>query len=592
MITFFDNIFGLVTVECPEDQELCFDDEPFVFGDFVFDPTEYEPGVYDFTFTEEGPCNTAECTFTITVIGPVTVECPEDQVLCTNDEPFVFGDFVFDPTEYEPGVYDFTFTEEGPCNTAECTFTITVLAAPVIVEQPSDISVLYGMNAEFSIVAEYVDAYQWFGPNGLIAGAEGASLLLEAVTLADQGEYYVQVTNECGVISSEVVTLTVNPWTQVIDLGGPVNGASTYLSLVEDDLATIFDPVMDDLQYVEFYQPNKVFVPGSLSFPFTEERGAKVGLKSGYPTSVTVTGYPTLGSIVNLPAGWSIMPVWSQGVVLAEDVFGPLGANLIMAVSIDYSGVYWPAYNIKTLEHLVPGNAYLVALGVAGTIDFDVPLLKATAPGYNSLPANKTSWNTVEMTGVQHIIAVTKDALAQLKIGDVLGAFNQNGMIAGMYEITERSSNIAIRIYGNEFTANNVNGFAEGDFLTFKVYRNGEIIDVTSIFDQNLPNTCFFTENGMSAIVGFKAEATSVNEFNADLVANLYPNPAKDFVTIETNFDIRNLKVVNYVGQVVLDRNIDQKGYQINTSTFGPGIYFVQIQTPDGVVITKRLTVN
>jgi hypothetical protein len=589
---FVITVLGLVTVECPEDQELCFDDEPFVFGDFVFDPTEYEPGVYDFTFTEEGPCNTAECTFTITVIGPVTVECPEDQVLCTNDEPFVFGDFVFDPTEYEPGVYDFTFTEEGPCNTAECTFTITVLAAPVIVEQPSDISVLYGMNAEFSIVAEYVDAYQWFGPNGLIAGAEGASLLLEAVTLADQGEYYVQVTNECGVISSEVVTLTVNPWTQVIDLGGPVNGASTYLSLVEDDLATIFDPVMDDLQYVEFYQPNKVFVPGSLSFPFTEERGAKVGLKSGYPTSVTVTGYPTLGSIVNLPAGWSIMPVWSQGVVLAEDVFGPLGANLIMAVSIDYSGVYWPAYNIKTLEHLVPGNAYLVALGVAGTIDFDVPLLKATAPGYNSLPANKTSWNTVEMTGVQHIIAVTKDALAQLKIGDVLGAFNQNGMIAGMYEITERSSNIAIRIYGNEFTANNVNGFAEGDFLTFKVYRNGEIIDVTSIFDQNLPNTCFFTENGMSAIVGFKAEATSVNEFNADLVANLYPNPAKDFVTIETNFDIRNLKVVNYVGQVVLDRNIDQKGYQINTSTFGPGIYFVQIQTPDGVVITKRLTVN
>lgn len=146
---------------------------------------------------------------------------------------------------------------------------------------------------------------------------------------------------------------------------------------------------------LSFYQPNKVFVPGSLSFPFTEERGAKVGLKSGYPTSVTVTGYPTLGSIVNLPAGWSIMPVWSQGVVLAEDVFGPLGANLIMAVSIDYSGVYWPAYNIKTLEHLVPGNAYLVALGVAGTIDFDVPLLKATAPGYNSLPANKTSWNTV-----------------------------------------------------------------------------------------------------------------------------------------------------------------------------------------------------
>jgi hypothetical protein len=63
-------------------------------------------------------------------------------------------------------------------------------------------------------------------------------------------------------------------------------------------------------------------------------------------------------------------------------------------------------------------------------------------------------------------------------------------------------------------------------------------------------------------------------------------------VNIETNFEIRNLKVVNYVGQVVFDRNIDQISYQINTANFGPGMYFVQIQTNDGVVITKRLTVN
>jgi hypothetical protein len=97
---FVITVLGLVTVECPEDQELCFDDEPCVFGDFVFDPTEYEPGVYYFTYNEEGPCNTAECSFTITEIGPVTVEFPEDQVLFFDDEPFLFGDFVLDTAEY------------------------------------------------------------------------------------------------------------------------------------------------------------------------------------------------------------------------------------------------------------------------------------------------------------------------------------------------------------------------------------------------------------------------------------------------------------------------------------------------------------
>jgi hypothetical protein len=96
----------------------------------------------------------------------------------------------------------------------------------------------------------------------------------------------------------------------------------------------------------------------------------------------------------------------------------------------------------------------------------------------------------------------------------------------------------------------------------------------------------------LSAIIDLKVAPSSINEHSADLNVNLYPNPAKDFVNIETNFEIRNLKVVNYVGQVVFDRNIDQISYQINTANFGPGMYFVQIQTNDGVVITKRLTVN
>ena len=590
--SFTITVLGPVTVECPEDQVLCYNGEPFVFGDFVFDPTMYAPGVYDFTFTEVGPCNTAECSFTITVLGPVTVECPDDQVLCANDDPFVFGDFVFDPAQYTPGVYPFTFVEQGPCNIAECSFTVTVLPLPVIVDQPVSVAVLYGMDAQFSIVAENVDSYQWYGPNGMIDGAVGSALLLEDVTLADQGEYYVELTNECDVVTSDIVTLTVNPWSQTINLGGPVNGASTYLSLIQDDLATIFSPIMANLQYVEFYQPNQVYVPGAISFPFTEERGAKVGLKSGFPTSVTVTGYPTLGTVVALPAGWSLMPVWSQGTVLAADVFGPLGANLIMAISLDYSGVYWPQYNVYSLQYLSTGSAYLVALAVPGTVDFNVPVVKSTVPGYVSLPANKTSWNKVEMTGIQHVIAITNDALAQLRVGDVIGAFNQNGRIAGILEVTDLSSNVAMRVYGNEFTSNTVNGFADGDAMTFKVYRNGEVINVTPSFDQNLPNTSFFAENGMSAIIGFKAGVNSINETAAELTANIYPNPAKDFVNIETNFEIRNLKVVNYVGQVVFDRNVDQMGYQINTSAFGPGMYFVQIQTSEGVVITKRLTVN
>lgn len=235
----------------------------------------------------------------------------------------------------------------------------------------------------------------------------------------------------------------------------------------------------------------------------------------------------------------------------------------------------------------------MINLAAPATLDFDVPPVPDKfAPIYASLPANKTTWNDVKMTGIQHAIAITVDALADLQIGDVVGAFNQNGEIAGMLEITSLKENAAMRVYGNEFTSRTVNGFADGDVLTFKVYRNGEVIDLNVTFDEQMPNTNVFAENGLSAIVDMKAGVTSVTDLTADLNVNLYPNPAKDFVNIETNFEIRNLKVVNYVGQVVFDRNVDQISFQLNTSNYGPGMYFVQIQTTDGVVVTRRLTVN
>jgi len=447
----------------------------------------------------------------------------------------------------------------------------------------ASVDVLYGGTAVFAVEAENATGYQWFGPAGEIFGANEATFTIEGVTPGDEGDYYCVVAGDCDEVESDHATLTVLPWTQVIPLEGAVNGASTYLDLIEDDVATIFADL--DLNAVEFYAPTQVYVPGGVSFAWDEAKGAKVSLNDGFPTDVTVQGWPTLGYELALPAGWSLMPVWSYDVVSADDVLGQLGDDLIAAFSMDYSGIYWPAYNIYTLENLVPGSAYLVALANAGTVSFDVAKSDASAPAYVPYPRNLTSWNDVTMSGIQHNIAITASALSSLQVGDVIGAFNQDGAIAGMVEVTSLNQNIALRLYGSETVA-------EGDVLNFKVYRNGDVFDAEAIFDPNMPNTNVFAKEGLSAITGFKAGVTSVNDITANLNVSLYPNPATDFVNIETNFEIKNLKVVNYVGQVVFNQEINQVNYQINTSNFGTGMYFVQIENAEGVVITKRLTVK
>lgn len=95
-------------------------------------------------------------------------------------------------------------------------------SAPVIIQQPVDITVKEGTRVGFLVLAEGVGlGYQWLHdgkivmPHGVEEGTRNesasAALRLSAVTMADAGEYSVEVFNTVGVVKSEIATLTVLP---------------------------------------------------------------------------------------------------------------------------------------------------------------------------------------------------------------------------------------------------------------------------------------------------------------------------------------------------------------------------------------------
>jgi hypothetical protein len=350
-----------------------------------------------------------------------------------------------------------------------------------------------------------------------------------------------------------------------------------------------------DVQQVEFLKPgaNVIWTPLNASFDLNEEQGAKViMLPTGIGSEIEVAGYPTLGPTLDLPAGTYTMPVWSQTTVSAADVFGPLGNTLLYAFSVDYSGIYWPALNYFSLQYLVPGSAYIVVLASPATVDFGVPAVNAVVPSFVDIPANITTWDDATLTGVQHNIAITANALSQLEIGDVIGAFNEYGQMTGMVEVTSLRDNTVLRTFGDNYATEVTEGFIEGDMINIKVWRDGQEIPVDVIFDQDMPNQNIFAKDGVSAITNMSTIMTSVEELTAELEASVFPNPATDLANIQANFEIRNLRVVNYVGQVVVDQRVNENSFQINTANLGSGLYFVQLETSEGVVITKRLTIK
>ena len=88
---------------------------------------------------------------------------------------------------------------------------LTVLVPPAITAQPTNLSVVEGANASFSVSASGTAplSYQWQFNGAGVSGATGTSLTLSSVQPTNGGSYAVVVTNTAGSVTSAVAVLTV-----------------------------------------------------------------------------------------------------------------------------------------------------------------------------------------------------------------------------------------------------------------------------------------------------------------------------------------------------------------------------------------------
>ena len=93
--------------------------------------------------------------------------------------------------------------------------------------------------------------------------------------------------------------------------------------------------------------------------------------------------------------------------------------------------------------------------------------------------------------------------------------------------------------------------------------------------------------NGSSTFEIKVKNSTDVNEYSIN--ASLYPNPTDGNVTIVAE-GMQRLTVVNELGQVVYDVEVNNDTETLNMSQFGAGVFMIRIYTENGVGV-KRVSV-
>jgi len=85
----------------------------------------------------------------------------------------------------------------------------------------------------------------------------------------------------------------------------------------------------------------------------------------------------------------------------------------------------------------------------------------------------------------------------------------------------------------------------------------------------------------------FNCFSYGIKESVFDDYISIYPNPTKDNLTIETNFNTeQRIEIINLMGQTIYTSYINKKAV-INTSAFANGVYILKLSSDKETVVRK-----
>lgn len=237
---------------------------------------------------------------------------------------------------------------------------------------------------------------------------------------------------------------------------------------------------------------------------------------------------------------------------------------------------------INGIGDCVPGHGYLVKTQA------EQELIYPTDKSARVINAPRVAPSFFAFEGGNPAEPVYTMYLEGLEIGNEVAAFDGDKMVGATVITSEEALGNGLAIFGELF---NGKGYEAGNPITLKVYDGNNVmnldIELSSAYE-SYTNTTYPEGDGVYSIAKVTKSALGLEEA---AFANIYPNPANSTVYINANNNINRVRVMNYVGQTVLENVATDSNVELNVSGLKSGLYIVEVETEAGT-ITKKLTIN
>jgi hypothetical protein len=352
------------------------------------------------------------------------------------------------------------------------------------------------------------------------------------------------------------------------------SGISSYVVPVNTNIQQVLSPIASKLIILENLE--QAYWPAEEINTIVDwSSGSGYFIKCSQNATLTLSGNINGNRTIELLEGWNLIPVISSCEVNCNEVFGPISSQIDLIKEVASSRVYWPSQGIESLSQLWPGKAYLVKANSAVAITYP----ECSVKEIEVLPTKakaQSAWAAVSPTPHSHTIGFTANAIQLLQVGDIIGVFTPNGICAGEFAVESNTEPFALVAFSNDLLTTAVDGMEPNDAMSFKLLRgtSKEEFNLIPTYDNSMPNEGFFIPEGISLIQSFALESTGItpNPFNF----KIFPNPARESVTIQIDIENALVEAINISGQVVYKTTITHE-ITINTASWPSGVYMFKI---------------
>lgn len=183
----------------------------------------------------------------------------------------------------------------------------SVSSIPVIAAQPTSVATYFGSQIGLSVTVTSPASvsYQWFRDGLKINGATSATLTIGSVRPSDDGNYYVEVTNQYGTVRSDSVHLIVRGDAPVVVTTLAGTNVSGFVDSANPTAVRFYSPDSPAIQ-----NDGTVVIPdaGNHAIRLLEPNGT-VGTLAGKGTAGLTNG-PASAAYFNVPIATAINAAW------------------------------------------------------------------------------------------------------------------------------------------------------------------------------------------------------------------------------------------------------------------------------------------